>query len=99
MSDGKDEFYVDGYDDESRTVTGVRVHPDGREQPGTLFPMQEGAPLSDGVEIVQARPSGERGVLGIQSLYKHKGPARVTTPAYRQNYDDIFGKNTDKSVN
>ena len=63
---------------------------DGRV--GELTPTQEGQPLQPGEELVQVFASEEQGTVRLRTLYKHGGPSRASTPAYRDGYDAVFGR-------
>ena len=68
---------------------------------GEVRPMQEGKPLAEGAEIVRlkARPGCEVPAFDVERIYKQesapartgKGPAKVSTSAYRSNWETIFG--------
>lgn len=70
---------------------------------GVLCPMREGQPLN-GADVVALHPTGEPDAFRVETLYaggkaaapapagESKGPAKVTTPAYRQGWDALFGK-------
>ena len=63
---------------------------DGRV--GDLTQTREGQPLRPGEELVQICGSDEPGTIKLRTLYKHgKGPAKVSTPSYREGYDAVFG--------
>jgi hypothetical protein len=87
----KDELHVRSYDVRSRTWHGVRKRTGEEDVDCYLEPMQDGAPLEDGDEILSMSP-GRPGVMELESHYVHKGPARVASPAYRDNWDQIFGR-------
>lgn len=56
-----------------------------------LVPGGEGKPIPAGGEYVElAARDGEPGVYDV--TLSHKGPARVSTPAYREGYERIFGE-------
>ena len=59
---------------------------------GDLTPLREGQPLRSGEEIVQLCGSDEPGTVRFRTLYKHGGPSRASTPAYRDRYDAVFGR-------
>lgn len=94
MTDKKtktDELHVRGYNLASGTWHGTRKRTGEDDVDCYLSPLREGAPLEDGDEILSAVP-GRPGVLQLESMYKHKGPARVATTAYRSKWDQIFGR-------
>lgn len=94
MSDQKktDELHVRSYDVSTGTYEGVRKRT-GEEDIGCyLEPMRPGVPLQEGEEILSVA-ADRPGVLKLQSMYKHKGPARVASPAYRDGWEATFGKN------
>lgn len=50
------------------------------------------APLAPGGEFVKLTPrEGEPGICNVEVL-AHDGPARASTPAYRDGYEAVFGK-------
>ena len=61
---------------------------------GTLAPLKEGKPLRENAEIVAFKDAEYHDWQDVEVLYKNMsgGPAQVATPAYRENYDRIFGK-------
>lgn len=77
----------------------IRLSPDGaaircNEEGtgfGTFTEMKEGQPLREGAELIRVEDADEDGWRDVISIYKN-GPAQVATPAYRENYDRIFGK-------
>lgn len=87
----KDELHVRAYDVRSRSWHGVRKRPEQEDVDCYLEPIRDGAPLEDGDEILTMTP-GRPGVMELQSHYVHKGPARVASPAYRDNWEQIFGR-------
>jgi len=98
MSNERDEFHLKAVTPAG--VIGTRKR--GNEETlGILCPVTEGQPLMPGAEIVTSkRRDDNEEVLDLQTVYAtpHKGPAKVTTPGYRKNYDRIFN-NTDKTLN
>lgn len=65
---------------------------------GTLAPMREGQPLSEGAELVKITPGEDDEWHDVETIYRHEpraelsGPPQVATEAYREGYDRIFGK-------
>ena len=62
--------------------------------PHSYCELQEGKPLAPGSEafVFEQVPDAAPGVCHKRTIYSpHKGPARASSPAYRQNYDTIFG--------
>lgn len=71
---------------------------EGAVEVGELRAVKQGAPLVSG-EVVKLEPRPESPRLfNVQVQYKvpaaspHAGPARVTSSAYRRNWDTVFGK-------
>lgn len=89
MKESGDKFHIDFV--ENGIAYGSRERPDGSFEQATLEKPVDGVPLRDGQEVVQTSKES-RDTLRIQTLYKHKGPARASNPAYRAGYDEIFGK-------
>lgn len=71
-------------------VHGRRVRSDGTEQEGTLLVKQPGTEILPGEELLVAKATGPRS-LKLRAFYTHKGPARASSPVYRDHYDAIFG--------
>jgi len=69
----------------------ARRSPDGEVRQVAIMPMRDGAPLSPGSEVAHVDEACEDGWHTLTSVYK-SGPAQVATPAYREGYDLIFGK-------
>jgi hypothetical protein len=77
-----------------------------------LRPLKEGKPLSSSSEILRLHPREESPLLfDVEESYRpdseqysdhHDGPARVTSNAYRRNWDAIFAPDskpkTDKQM-
>lgn len=86
MTNKLQKFRIDGIF--AGGVTGTRE--DGRE--GNLTPAREGQPLQAGEELVQVAGSSEPGTVQLRTVYKHHGPPRASTKAFRTGYDAIFGE-------
>jgi hypothetical protein len=61
----------------------------------SLTTMKDGTPLVPGSELIDIKEQGGRYMA--KTIYKvplagGDGPAQVATPAYRDSYDRIFGK-------
>jgi hypothetical protein len=56
---------------------------------GFIMPAREGVPVPAGAELVNLRRR-EDGAYDCTTLVK--GPPQVSTPAYREGWDSIFGK-------
>lgn len=72
------------------TPSGVdlcRHRSDGTVVRGRCAPAPDGQPLPPGAELVElySTPEGPR----VRTL--HSGPAKVNSPAYRENWTSIFG--------
>ena len=61
---------------------------------GLISRVVEGRPIREGAELVHIEGPERDGWYSAETLYRHPGggPARVATPAYREGYDRIFGK-------
>jgi hypothetical protein len=68
----------------------IRHTADHRIQSGVLRPAKDGEPLM-GESIFHLEASGAPGEYRVQDLYDGRGPSKVTTPAYRDGWDSIFG--------
>jgi len=82
-----DFFFVDRH-------TGVRVDREtGEARLASVWVHEDGKPIPPGGEICKARPAeGRPGVLEVRTIYKHAGPARVSTKLYEDGWDRIFKK-------
>lgn len=87
-----DEFHVKAPLPGGEGVIGIRRQGD-KESLSVMVPARPGELLEEGTEIVKSKiRANDPGVYDLKSVYKHKGPARVATPAFRENYDQIFGR-------
>ena len=80
----------------------IRAH-EGTVEAGEIRPVREGADLQ-GAEIVRLKEREGSPVLwDVDVQYdgrkSHPGPARVTSRAYRRNYESIFGPKSDPDMN
>jgi hypothetical protein len=82
------------------TADGAGVHVlrarEERLEVGELRALQEGRPITGEVVTLSPRKDNPR-VCDVTESYApptthHKGPAKVATPAYREGWDEIFGK-------
>lgn len=76
---------------------GIRVirSREGRIEAGELRALKEGVPISG--EVVSLAPRNDQPLLWdvkvqcrVESAQSHAGPARVSSRAYRKNWDGIF---------
>lgn len=58
---------------------------------GTFVETKEGQPIPEGTELIHVGAEDDDGWRDVTSIYK-SGSAQVATPAYRDGYDRIFGK-------
>lgn len=102
----KDErdFILLGPKNDDGSIICMRHKADHTTQIGTIAPVKNGEPIQPGQQIVQLK-QGDGPGLDVEVLYggepeemhsvpvkmSHKGPAMVTTPEFRRNYDRIFG--------
>jgi len=74
----------------------IRHTPDHQFQAGVMRPVREGEALYDGAFHLEHKDGPIYRVTDLYSKSEatlgHKGPANVTSPAFRENYDNIFGK-------
>jgi hypothetical protein len=56
--------------------------------------VKDGQPIPEGAELIQVGAEDGEGWRDVTTVYKSErsGPAQVATPAYREGYDRIFGK-------
>ena len=93
-----DVMLLCGRDARSGEVYGLRRR-GGRVEAACMRPVVEGKPLVGDGEIVKLSPHEDNGHLcDVEVLYDpprsardRAGPARVTSAAYRDNWDSIFG--------
>ena len=81
----------------------VRHLPDHRVQTGVVQPLKDGQSLNGYDEVLAVKYDQQHGDFEVQSVYDprqaspalesapSKGPAKVTSNAYRAGYDRIFG--------
>ncbi len=85
------------------TADGAGVHVlrarDEKLEAGELRALQEGRPITGEVVTLTPRKGNPR-VCDVTDSYRppalaaaHKGPANVATDAYREGWDEVFGKN------
>jgi hypothetical protein len=88
------------------TTDGAGVHVirarEERIEAGELRALEEGRPIRGEIVTLQPRQDNPR-VCDVKDSYRppaairgHKGPANVTTDAYRDGWDEVFGKPTPK---
>ena len=53
--------------------------------------VKDGQPIPEGAELIQVGAEDSDGWRDVTTVYK-SGPAQVATPAYREGYDRVFGK-------
>ena len=67
---------------------------------GELRGLKEGRPITGEIVTLEPRKDNPR-VCDVTQSYapkesSHKGPAKVATAAYRDGWDEVFGKTPDK---
>jgi len=100
VADSPDIALVTGPTEDGEGVRVVRFRDDAVSA-GEVRPMEEGKPLAEGAELVRLKPRAgtEVPAFDVERIYKReaaparttKGPAKVATPAYRSNWETIFG--------
>jgi hypothetical protein len=89
-----DVMYATGQKGEDGYTPCARIR-DGHTEYGAFRPAESGAPMVPGNELVRMMkdPDVAPG-WRVESIYRptSAGPAQVATPAYRENWDSIFGK-------
>jgi hypothetical protein len=103
-TESHDVVLVHGQTDDGEGVRVLRSRP-GKIEAAELRAVKQGAPIHGG-ELVRLRAREGSPVLwDVEVEYdgrtdgKHKGPMRVSTRAYRDNWDRIFGGSTPSDVN
>lgn len=76
----------------AQEVSAIRVAEDGTQQTGIVRSVEEGKPIH-GDEIMILSNTGHPLVYNVDDKISldSKGPAKVSSPVYRENYDRIFG--------
>lgn len=75
----------------------ARLRPEGA-QPCVLVPAQNGQPIPAGGEFIRLRPRAGGRLADVEVVYGAKetasrsGPPKVVSDAYRQGWDEIFGR-------
>jgi hypothetical protein len=96
---GHDVVLLRGRTPDGKGVRAVRSRPE-RIDLAEIRPLQEGRPIHD-AELVRLHPREESPLLydvevqygeRDQGSVGHEGPARVTSPEYRENWDAVFGR-------
>lgn len=91
MKKKKDKIWI-GPQDETGQHRAVRDLGDGELQAAHFRVAKNGETVPPGSELVFLDPKqGNDGGYEVVASYKN-GPAQVSTPAYRDGYDRIFGK-------
>jgi hypothetical protein len=85
-----DEIWF-GPEIEPGVYAALRRTPDGEVRQVTCSPMRDGSPLRVNSELAHVDEPSDEGWCPLTSIYK-VGPAQVATPAYREGYDRIWGK-------
>ena len=70
----------------------IRRDADGNEHKVVAGPMEDGASIMPGTEILSVSSKCRDGWHEVRPIY---GPPQVATPAYRKGHDRIFGKKPD----
>jgi len=90
MVDGKEKpekVRVLGIKDDGRML----IVDDSGEVSSTR-PLKAGVPLDPSSDVVEFEATDRPHVLTKRVLYKGKGPAKVSSPAFREGWDEVFGK-------
>lgn len=88
-----EDFVVLGPKTEDGRQTVIRHREDHSIELAELRSVEDGKPMPEGAELVQL--SGKGPAYKVESIYdSRKGPAKVTTGKYRDNYDVVFGNKT-----
>ncbi|MFW9801110.1 MAG: hypothetical protein ACFFFC_00535 [Candidatus Thorarchaeota archaeon] len=72
----------------------VAISGDGGIKIGELRELKEGMPMGKDAEIVKLSKCKEYPIIWdiVERISLNKGPIKVTSKSYRDNYDGIFGK-------
>ena len=80
-------------EDHAVVIHGTEEHPVGVR---CLTKHKEGDPLQGDIFTLKERPDGKYNMERTHipaPMFSRSGPAQVASPAYRENFDKIFGKN------
>jgi hypothetical protein len=91
MTNEKDDEIKIGPEVSPGVRAALRRSPDGEVREVAVKIAEEGVPVSPSGELAYIDEGSNDGWHKLISLYK-SGPAQVSTPAYRDGYDRIFGK-------
>jgi hypothetical protein len=100
-----DVVFLQGPTDDGEGTRALRSRP-GKLEIAELRPVKPDRPLAETSELVGLRPTRLPLMYEVETLMKkpepagakapagtdHEGPPRVSSDAYRKNYDRIFGK-------
>lgn len=76
----------------------VRHTKDHKFQAGLLYPLEHGRPVPLGAELMQLTPRKEGGYSVESHGLLGKGPAKVSSPKYRQGWGKVFGSKQNKAL-
>lgn len=72
----------------------TRTFEDGRVQHGRSIRLKDGDAIPPGVEVVNVTGSSADESYACETILDARGPARVNSNAFRQNWETIFGTKT-----
>ena len=81
---------------DGRGLLVTRLRPEG-ETESRLYVVPDGTPFVGGGEMIELRPREGKPGYDVEVLYKHgeppgSGPPKVTSDAYREGWDVVFGR-------
>jgi len=86
-------------EDETEEVRVLAAGPDGQvvavDKEGNVSvtnPLKHGVPINPESDIVEYGATDRPHVLTRRTIYKGKGPAKVSSPEFRKGWNEVFGK-------
>lgn len=101
-AEAKDVVFLHSATPDGQGLRVIRAR-EGRLEAGEVRPLKEGQPLSGG-DVVRLHPRKDNPrICDVDVQYSmptvgHAGPARVSTQAFRDNWDTIFGAKDDDAL-
>ena len=93
----KDEFHIHAVTPNGG-FAGIRKT-DTEESEILFTPVTQGQSLPPGAEVVSLKPRVGTSIADVETVYKVKGPPKISTQKYRENWDVIYGQKDSKALN
>jgi hypothetical protein len=95
IEDGDDcgigDCLIPGPELEGGGCLAIHHKPDHSIEPAIMYPFKEGSPISEDARIAVRREGSDYYEMSESISSMKKGPPNVTTKAYREGFDRIFG--------